>query len=145
MNAPVSGSDFGAIEQARKTIANKVLLHTCSCHAGLSDQLGVPVHLKLEHTQITGSFKLRGATNAVASLSAGGEAARRGRRLDRKSWPRPGPRREGSRGAVHHLHVAAGPQAKIDGIKAQGAEVRIVGAHRTRRSWRSTGWWTKTG
>ena len=32
--------------------------------------LGAPVHLKLEHRQTTGSFKLRGASNAIASLSA---------------------------------------------------------------------------
>ncbi len=36
----------------------------------LSRLLGVPVYLKLESQQITGSFKLRGASNAVAQLSA---------------------------------------------------------------------------
>ena len=37
---------------------------------GLSAVAGVPVHLKLETRQTTGSFKLRGATNALASLPA---------------------------------------------------------------------------
>lgn len=35
----------------------------------LSRLVGVPVYLKLESQQITGSFKLRGASNAVAQLS----------------------------------------------------------------------------
>src|SRR5690242_5381542 len=35
----------------------------------LSRLLGVPVYLKLESQQITGSFKLRGASNAVAQLA----------------------------------------------------------------------------
>lgn len=39
----------------------------------LTQASGAPVHLKLEHLQKTGSFKLRGATNAVLAL---GETAR---------------------------------------------------------------------
>jgi threonine dehydratase len=36
----------------------------------LSEKCGVPVHLKLEGLQRTGSFKLRGAYNVIAALSA---------------------------------------------------------------------------
>jgi len=36
----------------------------------LSRLLGAPVYLKLESQQVTGSFKLRGASNALAQLSA---------------------------------------------------------------------------
>jgi threonine dehydratase len=36
----------------------------------LSDMAGGDVYLKLENEQVTGSFKLRGATNAIASLPA---------------------------------------------------------------------------
>lgn len=36
----------------------------------LSRHLGTPVYLKLEALQTTGSFKLRGASNAIAALSA---------------------------------------------------------------------------
>lgn len=36
----------------------------------LSDQLGADIFLKLENTQHTGSFKLRGAFNKISSLSA---------------------------------------------------------------------------
>lgn len=42
--------------------------------AWLSERAGVPIHLKLECWQITHSFKLRGAFNAVAAI---GEAGRR--------------------------------------------------------------------
>jgi threonine dehydratase len=35
----------------------------------LSEHVGVPVHLKLENLQETGSFKLRGATNKIVSLT----------------------------------------------------------------------------
>ena len=36
----------------------------------LSDLLGVPVHLKLENLQRTGSFKIRGATYRLSRLTA---------------------------------------------------------------------------
>lgn len=35
---------------------------------GVSDSTGADVHLKLENTQRTGSFKIRGATNRIATL-----------------------------------------------------------------------------
>ena len=37
----------------------------------LSDRLGVALHLKLENFQKTGSFKVRGAINRLAALTAG--------------------------------------------------------------------------
>jgi threonine dehydratase len=58
------------IEAAQDRIAGKVERTPTILSASLSEQLGVPVHLKLEHRQTTGAFKLRGASNAVASLSA---------------------------------------------------------------------------
>jgi threonine dehydratase len=126
MNAPVPEISIAAIEQARKTITNKVLQTPMQLSASLSDQLGVPVHLKLEHTQITGSFKLRGATNAVASLSeadkqrgvAGVSTGNHGRGLAYAA------RAAGVRCIICMSQLV--PQAKIAGIKAQGAEVRIV-------------------
>ena len=42
--------------------------------AGLSDFLGGDVWLKLECEQVTGSFKIRGATNVLASLDEIGRA-----------------------------------------------------------------------
>ena len=40
---------------------------------------GRPVQLKAENLQRTGSFKIRGAVNTIATLSAGGARGRRGR------------------------------------------------------------------
>lgn len=39
------------------------------CSAGLSGGCGVEVFLKMEHRQKTGSFKIRGATNAIRQLT----------------------------------------------------------------------------
>lgn len=93
----------------------------------LTEMTGVPVLLKLEHTQVTGSFKLRGATNAVAALAEPEKArgvvcvstGNHGRGLA-----------YAARAAGVHCVICMSklvPQVKIDGIKAHGAEVRIVG------------------
>ena len=57
------------IAAARERIAGKVVATPTVPSPSLSRLVGVPVHLKLEHRQTTGSFKLRGASNAIASLS----------------------------------------------------------------------------
>ncbi|MFT7291028.1 MAG: threonine dehydratase, partial [Reinekea sp.] len=66
MQQPIGLSD---IEQARSRIS--VNAHTTPVVESptLSKLTGVPVYLKLEHQQVTGSFKLRGATNAISQLS----------------------------------------------------------------------------
>nr|WP_247653860.1 hydroxyectoine utilization dehydratase EutB [Labrenzia sp. PHM005] len=66
-------ADFVA---ARSAISTAVRHTPVVPSANLGAHAGVPVHLKLEHLQDTGSFKLRGATNAVAKLDH--EARRRG-------------------------------------------------------------------
>lgn len=93
----------------------------------LSEIAGVPVTLKLEHHQITGSFKLRGATNAVLNLTDEQKAAgvcgvstgNHGRGLAYAA------REAGVRCIIGMSQLV--PQNKLDGIKAQGAEVAIVG------------------
>jgi threonine dehydratase len=57
------------IQAARARIADKVLRTPVVSSPALSERMGVPVHLKMEHRQTTGSFKLRGASNAIAMLS----------------------------------------------------------------------------
>lgn len=93
----------------------------------LTARVGSPVHLKLEQLQTTGSFKLRGATNAVLSLSQ----AERDRGIVGVSTGNHG------RGLAHAAKAAGTrciicmsslvPANKVEGIKALGAEVRIVG------------------
>ncbi|WP_022729632.1 hydroxyectoine utilization dehydratase EutB [Fodinicurvata sediminis] len=63
------GISLADIERARNRIAGTVTRTALNPSLALERQAAVPVHLKLEHTQITGSFKLRGAANAIASLS----------------------------------------------------------------------------
>ncbi|WP_340160460.1 hydroxyectoine utilization dehydratase EutB [uncultured Hoeflea sp.] len=120
--------DLSEIERARAAISGTVRMTPVNISPSLSDLAGVPVHLKLEHTQLTGSFKLRGATNAVLSLSD----AEKNRGVVGVSTGNHG------RGLAYAAKAAGVkciicmsrlvPQAKIDGIKAQGAEVRIVGS-----------------
>ncbi|MEZ3159658.1 threonine ammonia-lyase [Microbacterium sp. BWT-B31] len=56
-------------EDAAKTLSD-VALHTpLETSQYLSEVMGVPVHLKLENLQRTGSFKIRGATYRLSRLS----------------------------------------------------------------------------
>ena len=119
--------DFAEILVARQRLAGRVL-RTPQREAGaLSARLGVPVQLKCEHHQTTGSFKLRGATNAVLAL----DGARREAGVVAAST--------GNHGrALAHAAAAAGTRAvicmsrlvpanKVEAIEALGAEIRIVG------------------
>ena len=124
MTLPIGLSD---IEQARSRIRGKVGTTPVVQSPSLSTLTGVPVHLKLEHHQVTGSFKLRGATNAVSQLSdaqrtfgvVGVSTGNHGRGLAYAA------RAAGVRCIICMSKLV--PQNKIDGIQAQGAEVRIVG------------------
>ena len=119
--------DLADIEAARTLIAPTIHRTRTERSASLSDKMGVPVHLKLEHHQRTGSFKLRGATNAVLNLTdaqraqgvVGVSTGNHGRGLAYAA------RQNGVRCIICMSELV--PQNKIDGIKAQGAEVRIVG------------------
>lgn len=55
---------------ARQRIHGLVRNTPLELSARLSRHLGAPVYLKLEALQTTGSFKLRGASNAIAALDA---------------------------------------------------------------------------
>jgi len=71
----MSAVGLDRIVEAQRRIAGRVDHTPLTLSSSLSAHCGVPVHLKLESHQPTGSFKLRGATNAVLSLSD--EAKRR--------------------------------------------------------------------
>ncbi|RST88106.1 hydroxyectoine utilization dehydratase EutB [Aquibium carbonis] len=81
--------------------------------------------VKLENTQPIGAFKLRGAANAILNLPAdvGGvtccSTGNHGRGVAYAA------RARGMKAVI--CMSALVPQAKIDGIRALGAEVRIVG------------------
>ncbi|MGB3539513.1 MAG: hydroxyectoine utilization dehydratase EutB [Mesorhizobium sp.] len=115
------------IEAAKKRIAGKVERTPTILSTSLSELLGVPVHLKLEHRQTTGAFKLRGASNAVALLSAGEKAhgviaastGNHGRALAYAA------KREGTRAIICMSKLV--PQNKLDEIGRLGTDIRIVG------------------
>lgn len=66
----VDGVDLAAIERARAAIAGHIRRTPTWPSLTLEEQLGVPVLLKCEQMQRTGSFKIRGATNFIAGLGA---------------------------------------------------------------------------
>ncbi len=62
--------DLAAIEAAERRIRPLLAPTPMVSSSWLSDALGAEVWLKLENTQPTGSFKVRGALNALAALAA---------------------------------------------------------------------------
>jgi len=112
---------------ARRRIAAHIRHTPLIASPSLSARHGAPVHVKCEHHQITGAFKLRGATNAVFSLSA----EERARGVTAASTGNHG------RGLAHAAHAAGArcivcmsqlvPRNKVEAIEALGAEARIVG------------------
>ncbi len=115
------------IKLARARIASHVARTPIAKSPTLSDRFAVPVYLKLEHHQFTGSFKVRGATNAILSLAD--EAKLRG--VVAVSTGNHG------RGLAHAARAASVrcticmsdlvPANKVDAIRALGADIRIVG------------------
>ena len=115
------------IEAARQRIAARTAPTPMVFSSSLSERFGVPVHLKLEQRQTTGSFKLRGASNAVASLNAADKArgvvaastGNHGRALAHAA------RLEGVRAVICMSKLV--PANKVEEIRRLGAEIRIVG------------------
>ncbi|RWO24245.1 MAG: hydroxyectoine utilization dehydratase EutB [Mesorhizobium sp.] len=122
--APITLAD---IQSARECVAGKVERTPTVLSPSLSGHLGAPVYLKLEHRQTTGSFKLRGASNAIASLNAEEKArgvvaastGNHGRALAHAA------KLEGMRATICMSRLV--PQNKLDEIRRLGAEIRIVG------------------
>lgn len=115
------------IQRARERIAGRILPTATIISPALSEHSAVTVHLKLEHRQATGSFKLRGASNAIASLSA--EEKRRG--VVAASTGNHGcalahaAKLEGIRAVICMSKMV--PGNKVAEIGKLGAEFRIVG------------------
>src|ERR671919_2445205 len=116
------------IYRARRAIAGRIRRTPLVVSDSLSRIAGAPVHLKLEQLQLTGSFKLRGATNAVLALTpeqqakgvVGVSTGNHGRGLAYAA------KHAGARCVICMSRLV--PRNKVEGIKALGAEVRIVGA-----------------
>ncbi len=113
------------IEAARRVIAEVAVTTPLVPSPHLSDLAGAPFLLKLELAQPIGAFKLRGAANAVFNLPSGVagviccSTGNHGRGMAYAA------RARGIRAIVCMSSLV--PQAKIEGIKALGADVRVVG------------------
>ncbi|BAN25618.1 hydroxyectoine utilization dehydratase EutB [Caballeronia insecticola] len=114
------------VYRARQRIEGRAIVTPLVQSASLSRIAGVPVHLKLETLQPTGSFKLRGATNALAQLAADG--------CTRVVTASTGNHGRAVAHAAHSLGIEAAvcmsslvPQNKVDAVAALGARVVICG------------------
>ena len=110
---------------ARRTIAGVAARTPLVPSPFLSARCGSEFLLKLENTQPIGAFKLRGAVNAVFNLPAGAagvtccSTGNHGRGVAYAA------RARGLRAVVCMSSLV--PRAKVEGIRALGAEVRITG------------------
>ena len=79
------------LEAAQDRIADAVVRTPVWRNEALDEALGCAVWLKCEPLQRTGSFKLRGATNAIRSLPRAAGASWPCRAATtRRPWPMPG-------------------------------------------------------
>ncbi|MDX8519950.1 hydroxyectoine utilization dehydratase EutB [Mesorhizobium dulcispinae] len=116
------------IRAARENIAGKVERTPAVQSQSLSDRAGHPIHLKLEHHQTTGAFKLRGASNAIAALSpqersrgvVAASTGNHGRALAHAA------KLEGMRAVICMSKLV--PENKLDAIRRLGADIRIIGS-----------------
>ena len=117
---------FADVYSARRRLMGRVVHTPLVESTSLSEVAGTHVYLKLETVQPTGSFKIRGATNALARLAECGVT-----RVVTAST--------GNHGrAVAHAASMLGleatvclsslvPQNKVQAVRALGAQVRVAG------------------
>lgn len=117
--------DLSHVLAARRTIGSAAIRTPLVPSSHMSHIAGHGFLLKLEFTQPTGAFKLRGALNAIANLPAGtigvtaSSTGNHGRAVAYAA------RSRGLRAVI--CMSALVPRVKVDGIRALSAEVRIVG------------------
>lgn len=119
------------IEEARRRIAGLAVRTPLVHSVGLSDEAGVDVYLKLETTQPTGAFKLRGAASKILSLSE--EARSTGVVTASTGNHGRGVAYVGRRlGIPVTVCVSEGvPAGKLAALRQLGAEVVVVGTSQT--------------
>jgi len=122
----MSSITLADVYRARQRLAGRVAHTPLVASAPLSERAGVPVYLKLETVQPTGSFKLRGATNALAELAEQGvtrvvtaSTGNHGRAVSHAA------RALGIEAAVCMSSLV--PENKVRAVRALGARVVIVG------------------
>lgn len=119
-----SGAD---IEHARSQLAGHVPETALKPSPSLTKLAGQPVALKLENRQLTGSFKIRGATCAILRLTEDerlrglvtASTGNHGRAVAHAA------RAQGVRAVVCMSRLV--PSNKVEAVRALGADVRIIG------------------
>jgi threonine dehydratase len=119
---------LSSIQAARTRIGEAIYVSPCQLSSDLSELTGLPLHLKLENLQRTGSFKERGALNKLLTLT---EAERQGGVVAASA----GNHAQGvafhaaARGIRARIFMPlATPQIKVDATRGFGAEVVLHGA-----------------
>ncbi len=116
------------LEAARARVAGVARVTPVFRSETLSRRAGRCVRLKAENLQRTGSFKIRGAVNTIATLTdeeraAGVVAASAGNHGQSVAW---GARGAGIRATIFMPQDS--PMAKVDATRNYGAQVELVGA-----------------
>jgi threonine dehydratase len=114
------------VDRASRAIAGLVRQTPTLPAESLAETAGAPVFLKAENLQLTGSFKIRGAANAIINLSssdraAGVIAASAGNHAQAVALAAA---RTGTRATL--LMPANAPVAKVEAVRRYGGEVRFV-------------------
>jgi threonine dehydratase len=104
------------INEAAGFLAGKIRRTPVEYSIGLSDLLGVPVWLKLESLQLTGSFKIRGALFAISKLKEAAITCSAGNHGKAVAYA--------ARGATICVPRSV-DQSKFDAMVAMGADVRV--------------------
>ena len=118
---------FERILEARAAITGLVRVTPMWPSASLTAQMGVPIFFKCEQMQLTGSFKIRGATNFVHQLDAG--QAARGLVAASAGNHAQGIALAGSRREISVVVVMpeTAPLAKVTACREYGARVVLAG------------------
>jgi len=117
------------VEEARARLEDVARVTPVYGSETLSKKAGRPVTLKAENLQRTGSFKIRGAVNKIATLSsrerrAGVVAASAGNHGQAVAWAA---REAGIKATVFMPQDA--PMAKVEPTKNYGAQAELQGAN----------------
>ena len=119
---------LASIQAARQRIGDAIYTSPCQQSHFLSELTGLPLHLKLENLQMTGSFKERGALNKLLTLSEeersrGVIAASAGNHAQGVAF------HSTTRGiAAQIVMPLATPLVKVAATRSFGAEVVLHGA-----------------
>lgn len=127
MITTIPGPGLADFEHAREVVARVARRTPMESSRFLADRLGVPVYLKCENLQRTGSYKLRGASNRIAALSdaeraRGVVAASAGNHAQGVAYAA---RELGIRATIFMPVGVALP--KLDATRAYGADVVLSG------------------